>query len=305
MQKSLFDLPEYESKANSSTVRRTKRVTNVASVPMRSPFRYPGGKTWLVPQIRRWLAVQGGPEKQMIELFAGGGIVSLTAVFEKLVGHATLVELDQDVAAVWQTIIQGDAEWLANQIVTFDLTPDSARKAIANRDESVQARALATIIKNRVNRGGILAEGASFVRHGENGKGILSRWYPTTLKRRIIEIHHLRDRFSFIWGDAFSVLNENLDQANTLFFIDPPYVKAGSRLYNHSEIDHLALFELVYRAKGNFLMTYDDHPEIQRFALEYGFDTRHIPMKTTHHAQKFELLIGRSLDWMERTDSHD
>ena len=25
---------------------------NVASVPQRSPFRYPGGKTWLVPQVR-------------------------------------------------------------------------------------------------------------------------------------------------------------------------------------------------------------------------------------------------------------
>ena len=24
------------------------RVVNVASVPQRSPFRYPGGKTWLV-----------------------------------------------------------------------------------------------------------------------------------------------------------------------------------------------------------------------------------------------------------------
>jgi hypothetical protein len=29
---------------------------NVASVPQRSPFRYPGGKTWLIPYIRSWLA---------------------------------------------------------------------------------------------------------------------------------------------------------------------------------------------------------------------------------------------------------
>ena len=31
---------------------------NVASVPQRSPFRYPGGKTWLVPYVRSWLAYQ-------------------------------------------------------------------------------------------------------------------------------------------------------------------------------------------------------------------------------------------------------
>lgn len=28
------------------------QIVNVASVPQRSPFRYPGGKTWLVPHIR-------------------------------------------------------------------------------------------------------------------------------------------------------------------------------------------------------------------------------------------------------------
>ena len=30
-------------------------VVNVASVPQRSPLRYPGGKTWLIPHIREWL----------------------------------------------------------------------------------------------------------------------------------------------------------------------------------------------------------------------------------------------------------
>lgn len=32
------------------------KPVNVASVPQRSPFRYPGGKTWLVPYVRDWLA---------------------------------------------------------------------------------------------------------------------------------------------------------------------------------------------------------------------------------------------------------
>jgi len=32
-----------------------EKPTNVASVPQRSPFRYPGGKTWLVPKFRQWM----------------------------------------------------------------------------------------------------------------------------------------------------------------------------------------------------------------------------------------------------------
>ena len=76
------------------------RIVNVASVPMRSPFRYPGGKTWLVPWIRRWLRSKPCPVAELVEPFAGGAIVGLTAVFEELARKVTLVEVDYDVASV-------------------------------------------------------------------------------------------------------------------------------------------------------------------------------------------------------------
>src|ERR1700677_2717012 len=53
-------------------VEMTKPV-NVASVPQRSPFRYPGGKTWLVPYIRDWLRSKKTRPARLIEPFAGGG----------------------------------------------------------------------------------------------------------------------------------------------------------------------------------------------------------------------------------------
>ncbi len=59
-------------------------IINVASVPQRSPFRYPGGKTWLIPTVRQWLKQDRKSVNLLIEPFAGGGIVSLTAAFEKL-----------------------------------------------------------------------------------------------------------------------------------------------------------------------------------------------------------------------------
>src|SRR3954453_16467871 len=45
---------------------------NVASVPQRSPFRYPGGKTWLVPYIRSWLTSKKAVPCILVEPFAGG-----------------------------------------------------------------------------------------------------------------------------------------------------------------------------------------------------------------------------------------
>src|SRR5687768_969135 len=102
-----------------------KAVVNVASVPQRSPFRYPGGKTWLIPVVRQWLKQNKTASIELIEPFAGGGIVSLTAAFEKLADHITMVEMDEEVAAVWEIILNGKNRWLADKIFNFELTHDN------------------------------------------------------------------------------------------------------------------------------------------------------------------------------------
>src|SRR5436309_13763378 len=97
-------------------------VVNVASVPQRSPFRYPGGKTWLIPNIRQWLKQENKSVPELIDSFAGGGIVSLTAAFERLGEHVTMVEMDKEIAAVWKVILSGKSKWLADKIFSFNLT---------------------------------------------------------------------------------------------------------------------------------------------------------------------------------------
>ena len=178
----------------------TGRVVNVASVPQRSPFRYPGGKTWLIPRIRQWLGSLPQRPAELIEPFVGGAIVSLTVAAEGLADHVTMVELDDAVAAVWQTIIHDDGggEWLANEIATFELTAKSVKAALAKTNLTIREQAFLTILKNRVNRGGILAPGAGLIKTGEAGKGLLSRWYPTTLHKRILDIVKIRERITFI-----------------------------------------------------------------------------------------------------------
>ena len=271
-----------------------QKIVNVATVPQRSPFRYAGGKTWLIPRIRQWLYHSGGLGKELIEPFAGGGIVSLTAVIENLVDRATMVEKDEGVAAVWEVILSDGAAWLADQIVQFQLTPDSAREAIEKAHESLESLAFATIIKNRVNRGGILADGASFIKNGENGRGITSRWYPETLKKRILEIDKVKSRIEFIKGDAISILEKNSSRCDAVYFIDPPYFKAGRRLYRYSTIDHTNLFQVATGLQSDFLMTYDDSEDVMKMANDCKLATRSIAMKNTHHAKKSELLIGKN-----------
>jgi len=276
------------------------KVVNVASVPQRSPFRYPGGKTWLVPRVREWLK---SPPAKLIEPFAGGGIISLTVAAERLANHVTMVELDEQVAAVWETIINnGEAEWLADRIVNFELSPENLTRALARKTTSVRDKAFQTILKNRTFHGGILAPGSAPLRHGENGKGIKSRWYAETLKRRILDITSFSSRITFIKGDGLGVIKKHAKRADAVFFIDPPYTaagkKSGRRLYTHSDIDHEELFRIMSAVKGDFLMTYDNADGVRELARKHNFDMKLISMKNTHHAKMTELLIARNLDWV-------
>lgn len=280
------------------------QIVNVASVPQRSPFRYPGGKTWLIPHIRAWLGSYRTQPSAFIEPFAGGGIVSLTVAFEQLAGHVSMIELDPQVAAVWRTIIEGDAAQLAGEIAHFEMNMETLTAALEHTPETAQELAFQTILKNRTNRGGILAPGAGKIKYGENGKGILSRWYPATISRRILDIAQIRERITFIEGDGLEVCRQHAADEASVFFIDPPYTasakRAGSRLYLHSEIDHEELFRIASTFAGDFLMTYDDADELHDLAARYGFDTELVAMKNTHHAEMTELLIGRDLDWTRR-----
>lgn len=275
------------------------KPVNVASVPQRSPFRYPGGKTWLIPQVRRWLGSLPAWPRTLVEPFAGGGIVSLTAVAEGLCGHAHLIEKDVDVGAVWEVIVNGGGPQLAARIMDFQPSLTAVTELLSRVPVTIEERAFHTIVKNRTFHGGILALGSAPVRHGEKGRGIASRWYPETLSRRLLEIHGYRERLSFTSGDGLQRLRE--EAGADAFFIDPPYTaggkKAGRRLYAHFELDHEELFRIAETLSGDFLMTYDNAPEVRNLAVEHGFDVEPIRMRNTHLAEMTELLIGRDLTW--------
>jgi DNA adenine methylase len=274
-------------------------VVNVAKVPQRSPFRYPGGKTWLIPTFRKWISQDNKPAQILYEPFAGGGIISLTAAFEKMADSIIMVEIDEEIAAVWDTIINSnEGIYLANKILNFNLLAENIQSEFCKSNKSKLDKAFCTILKNRTYHGGIITKGSGLLKYGENGKGIASRWYPQTLFKRITDIELIRDKIHFIMGDGFSFIENNLNNDEAYFFIDPPYTVAGKRLYTYSNIDHERLFYLTSRLRGRYMLTYDDSSEIRNLAEKYQLDYRTIPMKTTHHLEKREIIISDNFNWL-------
>lgn len=277
------------------------KPVNVSQAPQRSLFRYPGGKTWFIPMLRLWLARE--KPRLLLEPFAGSGIASLTALAENYVSKAKMVELDPNVAAVWETVLnRAQAAWLSSRIRAFRFTADNVREVLETEARSRRQRAFRTIVHNRATRGGIMAPGSGFIKDGENGRGIASRWYPETLARRIEGISAVADRLEFVRGDAFEVIGGHLGEGSTAMFVDPPYTRAGRRLYRYGELDHEALFGLIARHAGPLLVTYDDAEEIVSLAEKHGLEHTKVPMQNTHLKKKYELIVSnRNFCWFDET----
>lgn len=215
-----------------------------------------------------------------------------------------MVEIDDEVAAVWESVVGGAAEWLARRIVEFELNRETLAAELSRKVVSTREKDFQTILKNRTFHGGILARGAGFIKRGENGKGIRSRWYPKTLARRFMDLDHVAGKIDFRKDDGISVMRQYAKDPSVVFFIDPPYTaggkKADKRLYHHCDLDHQRLFATCKTIAGDFLMTYDHSEEVKAIARAHDFQMRLIPMTNTHHATMEELVIGRDLSWMDK-----
>jgi DNA adenine methylase len=264
-----------------------------------SPFRYPGGKTWLRPVVRQWLR---NKVTILAEAFAGGGVTSITALNEGLAKKAIMIERDRKVASVWTGILNGEADWLCRRIKKFKPTRKNVCKALDKPANNTREIIWTTLLRNRVNHGGVIAPGAGLLKKGEAGNGVKSRWYPDTLSERIKGIHLLKERISFRNVNAMAWLRsqqKRKSKTRIAYFIDPPYSLAGKRLYTFGSINHKKLFEIASRLHGRVLITYDDTAEIRKLAHEFGFKYRRVAMRSRHHVTKKELLISKNFKWLK------
>jgi len=133
---------------------------------------------------------------------------------------------------------------------------------------------------NRTNRSGIIK--AAGVIGGINQTGnykIDCRFQP----RRSSGTHYtgekIQDRIHLSNVDGLRFLNrcEKHLPKDSLLFIDPPYYQKGSSLYTNFYMpkDHEQLARRVTKSGQNWIVTYDDEPEVRalyRSKRQYCFD---------------------------------
>jgi DNA adenine methylase len=271
-----------------------------------SPLRYPGGKKRLLSYTEAWLKAHPDVD-HLVEGFAGGACVGVTALCEGLVDRLTLVERDPDLAFFWQVVFSDDGEELARRILSI---PDLAA---ANRrydqlgespaDPVDQALRLFLDIRVRFN-GNRKSGGRVGTRPGAKLRD--ARYTPERLAARVAELAARQDAVTVLHGDALEVLPGLARADDVAFYLDPPYTVGRNgparELYPHWRINNKKLFEVVRDLRRPFLLSHYDHPSIERLARDSHLALARLTAPNSRSQSFTELLISHELWWLERAE---
>lgn len=235
-----------------------------------SPLRYPGGKWRLAQFFERLIRLNFRRPPVYIEPYAGGASLALSLLFAGKVGEVFLNDLDPAIHAFWDSALNR-AGALVDLIDRAKLTPNEWRKQREIYRSGPPAGSLAlgfaAFFLNRTNHSGIL-NGGMIGGKKQTGRWRLdARFNRHDLMSRVLRVAAYRDRIHLSGVDAKDfIIRRRWRNAESLAYLDPPYFRAGHRLYLNSyrPQDHARLRTSVLTLRCRWVVSYDDAPEIRK-----------------------------------------
>ena len=243
---------------------------------MKTPLRYPGGKSRAVPKLCQWL-----PENitEYREPFLGGGsmAIEMTKRYPDL--PIWVNDLYKPLYNFW-LVLRDDGDYLYDQLIQLKQRhPDqgSARQLFLDAKEKVNEldigykdKAVAFYIINKCSFSG-LTESSSFSKQASDSnfsiRGIENlKYYSKLIKNWKIT--------SLDYSELQS------DDSDVFIYADPPY-NVKDNLYGykgemHKGFDHALFADIMDAHLCNVMISYNNHPDIiHRFEEWYQYDFAH------------------------------
>lgn len=267
-----------------------------------SPFRYPGGKGFLTGFLDSQLEQLDQGSRQYVEPFAGGAGAAFNLLSRERADHIHLNDLDIRVFSAWKAILQENDKFVA-ALQKCDVSLETWKWAKELVDRPTQNYSFdlgfATFFINRTSRAGIITGSGPIGGYKQSGEWkIDARFYRDTMVKRVKWIGENADKVSLYRLPAVDFLKEcesKLDPVRTLYFIDPPYVKIGSRLYLDGMLDggHEYLAQYINdNHLVHWIMTYDDHPLIRNLYEECKIRHLQVNYSLGRSRKENEVLIS-------------
>lgn len=241
-----------------------------------SPFRYPGGKGFLSNFLVAQIDARFGSERpKYAEPFCGGAGAAINLLLSNRVEHLYLNDADHRVYSAWRAMIDEPRRFL-DRLSKVKVDIPTWNKSLRIIHDSTKRTydfnlGFATFFVNRTSRSGVIMGAGPIGGYSQEGKWkIDARFNKDTLRHRIREIAKRSQHITLSCLDGLEFcksLQSELQASKVLFFIDPPYVQAGSRLY-YDGMDtnkHAELARWLKKADPlHWVVTYDNHPSVRR-----------------------------------------
>lgn len=266
------------------------------SLKIKSPLRYPGGKSKSINKIAELL-----PKNftEFREPFVGGGSVFIYLKQQYPELKIWINDLNPELFLFWK-IAQSNLTGLVQEIFNIKTNYSDGKKLFQELTKasiselSELERAIRFFVLNRITFSGTVESG------GFSQQAFAKRFTYSSIERL--------EKLEFILPD---VKITNLDYRyllnscnhETFLFLDPPYFTATkSKLYGkrgelHTSFNHNKFSDEIKKCYGNWLITYDNCPEIrsnfsfaniQEWEVQYGMNN----YKQDRAAKGQELFIS-------------
>lgn len=273
-----------------------------------SPLRYPGGKAKIHPFISSLIDAYGHVGGTYVEPFAGGAGIPLALLFEEKISTVVLNDLDKGVYSFWKSILD-DPERFISAIKTTEVTPKEWSRQRDIRKQVTDCcfeLGFATFFLNRTNRSGILSAGMIGGNTQSGAWKIDSRYNKSSLISKIQAISSMRDKIHTYNSDIEEFLRDILPQygSDVLMYLDPPYFSKGKDLYPQffKLEDHIRLEHAMRSVVCDWVMTYDDVPEIESLYRNYCVKRFRINYSIVKQRKATELMIFKHQNMVPAPD---
>ena len=252
---------------------------------MKTPLRYPGGKSRAVPKLCQWLPAD---VTEYREPFLGGGsmAIEMTKRFPDL--PIWVNDLYKPLYLFWLAL-RDDGDYLYDQLIQLKQRhPDQgsarqlfldAKEKVNEEDLSYKDRAVAFYIINKCSFSG-LTESSSFSAQASDSNFSINginnlKYYSELIKNWKITNLDYADLVEDCLGHGEIECDDN-----TFIYVDPPYnIKDnlyGNKGKMHSGFDHARFADVMDDTMGNVMISYNNHPDIiNRFFEWYQYDFAH------------------------------
>ena len=177
---------------------------------IKSPLRYPGGKSQLASFVANLININNIKNCTYIEPFSGGAGIAIELLLTNKVKRIVLNDYDKSIYSIWYSILN-HTDKLISLIENTPITIDSwyEQKNIHEKNKNFRnslQNGFSTLFLNRTNRSGIINAGPTGGYSQKGNYKLDCRFNKVDIIKKIISIAEEKKRIDLYQKDALALI---------------------------------------------------------------------------------------------------